>query len=228
MPPLSTLIPLAVVGGGAVLLGFIGLALRQRSRANKPSDTTPAEMEPDYAKAGALPDKTSGGTKLTGGSAAGGILFILIFGGAFMIVGGVVLVLGIRNSVHGIASASWPTTTGVVESSYVNDYTDSDGDTMYEAIVMYTYVAEDHNYTADKVRFGEVNSSSSRPAYRTVEKYPVGTQVTVSYDPDDPGTAVLEPGFKAGNFLLLGIGGLFTLIGLGVGIGGGISTLRNN
>ncbi|MFQ5400650.1 MAG: DUF3592 domain-containing protein [Anaerolineae bacterium] len=60
------------------------------------------------------------------------------------------------------------------------------------------------------VRFGE-NSGSWERAAAIASRYPVGTAVSVAYDPADPGTAVLEPGADRSSYATLGTGALMAL-----------------
>jgi len=118
------------------------------------------------------------------------------------------------------ASTNWPTADGVIESSEVAKSTNSDGDTMYSAEVVYQYEVNGQKLDSDNVFFGGDYSSSSRSdASGTVNRYPVGKEVEVFYDPDEPSNSVLEPGAKWMSYMVYGIGMVFLVVGLLVVIG---------
>ena len=107
-------------------------------------------------------------------------------------------------------SESWPTTTGEILSSNIRIDDDDEG-TSYFGDVTFRYVVADLPYTSDNVSFGQYGGNRSH-AEEIVAKYPVGSQVTVYYDPNEVETAVLEPGVTWSSYLLIGMGVLFTCI----------------
>ncbi len=107
-------------------------------------------------------------------------------------------------------SESWPTTTGEILSSNVRIDDDDEG-TSYFGDVTFRYVVADLPYTSDNVSFGQYGGNRSH-AEEIVAKYPVGSQVTVYYDPNEVETAVLEPGVTWSSYFLIGMGVLFTCI----------------
>lgn len=138
----------------------------------------------------------------------------LIVGVVFLCIGGAMTPFGVRNVLQAQQSQNWPTTTGEVISSAVEVNSDSDGDT-YRAAVIYTYIAADKNRQSSQVFIGDdIYTSARRIVDQTVARYPVGSRVTVYYNPEDPDVAVLETGVRLNStlFLLMGVG--FGLIGL--------------
>jgi len=134
-------------------------------------------------------------------------IFVLAFGGV-----GVFLIYRTRkNKQQADASLGWPSTPGQILAADVQHgvSTDSDGDRRdsYSPRVRYSYHANNADYTGDKLGFGFVTGYGSESKARAaLMKYPIGGQVTVYYDPADPGNAVLER--KAGGStagLILGI-----------------------
>lgn len=138
-------------------------------------------------------------------------LGMILFLALFLIVGVLITIWGWRTLQNARVSESWPTVSGEVTRSAIREEYDEDG-TVYYADVVYEYVAADKRYSNDRVSFGEYGSSNRRHAIEIVERYPSGRIVTVAYDPDDPGTAVLEPGVTWSSYLILGIGLLFSII----------------
>lgn len=139
-------------------------------------------------------------------------LFLLIF-----------LAVGIGLSIWGWnvlqnarVSESWPTTSGEILSSSVRVDNDDDG-TSYFGDVIFRYAVADLPYTSGTVSFGQYGSSNRSHAEEIVGKYPVGSRVTVYYDPEDVKTAVLEPGVTWSSYFIIGMGLLFTCLPLGLG-----------
>jgi hypothetical protein len=134
-------------------------------------------------------------------------IFVLAFGGA-----GVFLIYRTRkNKQQADASQSWPSAVGQVIEAEVQHgtSTDSEGDRndSYTPHIRYIYQINGADYSGDKISFGFVIGYGSESKARAIlMKYPVGQQVTVFYDPADPGKAVLER--KAGGStvgIILGI-----------------------
>jgi hypothetical protein len=94
--------------------------------------------------------------------------------------------------------------------------TDSDGDASvtYSAKVVYNYQVGGQALVGDRRRFSDSSSSSARRAQEAANRYPVGAQVTVYYDPNNPEVCVLEPGAGMGGFVAL----IITLGLLGFGL----------
>ena len=112
------------------------------------------------------------------------------------------------------ASASWPTAEGVVTRSEVTRSTDSDGGDSYSPEITYTYTVNNEQLANKTIKFGENSYSSRKKAEGIANSYPVGKNVTVYYDPQQPEKSVLEPGVSAGSYIVIGIGVFFILITL--------------
>jgi hypothetical protein len=130
-------------------------------------------------------------------------LFFL-FGGGLLL-----LVLAFLQRSKAKKAQSWPNVPGNVLSSEMTMSTreDSDGDvsTVYYPNVVYTYSVDGNTYTSDAIGVGKASTTQAKAA-QILAGYPVGTAVTVYYNPSDPTQAVLNP--KGSNFiafLLLGI-----------------------
>jgi hypothetical protein len=90
------------------------------------------------------------------------------------------------------AAQSWPSTTGEVIKSRVQV---SGGDhTTVSPYVLYTYQMGEMDFNGTQIRAGDqfYASYNSTKSYDIVDKYPVGAQVTVYYNPKDPTQAALE------------------------------------
>jgi hypothetical protein len=147
---------------------------------------------------------------------SGGFFTMLIFGPGFMVIGcliGWFFALPMWNEAK--ASKEWPTADGVITVSRVQSHRNKDGKSMYSHEVEFKYTLDGEQHVGDRIWATDGGSSSnSSAAHATVAMYPVGRDVTVHYDPEAPGVALLEPGTTWVNFLLLGVSAMFFLIGL--------------
>ena len=136
-------------------------------------------------------------------------------------------------------SPKWPTVTGwIVKSEYQHERV---GTNRYVPIIRYSYRVRGREWTSDTLALDHgladglsidyANGTLSQSwmdfsdVKQLLKRYPVDKQVTVYYDPEEPGRAVLIPGVKSG---MTG-----DLVGCGVGfavslslLGGGIWLLR--
>lgn len=98
----------------------------------------------------------------------------------------------------GFASRDWPDAAGtVIESGAVSSGTNDSGERIFCVRVVYRYRVAGREYQGDRVStlpaaFGEERIR------QMVESYPLGSEVSVFYDPAEPATAVLEPGISGG------------------------------
>jgi hypothetical protein len=117
------------------------------------------------------------------------------------ITAGILLALGVGFTLWSaqlVATAhavrAWPTAEGLVtESELLSAHEPHDLTTpMYTASITYTYTVGSRGYAASRVTFAD--HSSSRPAgmAAVVARYPLGSSVSVHYDPAEPASAVLE------------------------------------
>lgn len=142
-------------------------------------------------------------------SCFGTLIGVFIFG----LVGMGLLIAGILSYNKARATQSWPTVTGTIRSAQIVEKRDEDG-TTYGLSVNYDYVVADRPYSGSRIALSDYTSSSRRYALGLQEKYGVGTQVTVYYNPADPFDSVLEPGANWVQYLLLGMGCCFSTIPL--------------
>lgn len=134
-----------------------------------------------------------------------GLLFALIGGGVGFFIGKPILD-------NAKASESWPSVPGKVIESEL-ERRRNDGKTTYSAVIVYQYTVDGQQLECDDVWFGQYSTSDRSEINRIVRQYPVGQQVDVYYSPNDPATAVLQPGVTASSYLVFGIGMLFFGIG---------------
>jgi hypothetical protein len=145
-----------------------------------------------------------------------GLVGMLLFLGIFVTIGIGLSLWGWTILQQAQVSQNWPTTSGEVTYSQVRESSDEDG-TSYFADVTYGYVANDRRYTSDNVSFGQYGGTYKH-ASGIVERYPVGQRVTVSYNPEEPQTAVLEPGATWSSYMILFMGFMFAGLPLLIGM----------
>jgi hypothetical protein len=139
------------------------------------------------------------------------VLLLVISGGGYF------LCLGLRNVWRGVASASWPRTTGTVVHSEMHAGTDVDrktghASTMYSADISFQYHVGAQDYTTKTLHFGQtLGSGSSADAEIRHLRYPEGAEVTIAYNPSHPEIATAEPGFNLESMWLIVAGLAFIL-----------------
>jgi hypothetical protein len=155
----------------------------------------------------------------------------LLLGG--LVLGLIFLAIGVQSMVYGAhiiqdarASLSWPTVRGQVTESTVST-DDSDGFIEYRASVTYEYAANGRQYVGGRISFLDESFPDPEPARDEAAQYPVGASVNVYYNPEDPSSAVLEPGAsQIGLWTVSGLGGCCALAGLLVTGGALVGALR--
>ncbi len=116
------------------------------------------------------------------------------------IVGGALLVDGLRAANKGLLSRNWPTTVGRVVRTRPHGNSSTPGIANLWVVdpgIEYEYTVDGLVYTGRTVSFGGIPATVDG-AGTVLLQYPVGSAVTVWYDPDDPDRAVLQPGAAGG------------------------------
>jgi hypothetical protein len=122
------------------------------------------------------------------------------------------------------ASARWPTAAGIVTNSSVieeqiEEDTNNDKSTVrkiqrYQVDLRYAYKVNKRDYVGTSATLGWTPMYGLREQAETaVSKYRPGAPVTVYYDPDRPGNAVLEPDNKQGSAAPLVFGAISAVTG---------------
>jgi hypothetical protein len=131
-----------------------------------------------------------------------------------VLVGIGVAVLGVRTIRKANLSANWPTTDGSILKSEI-----ACAEGRYEPMVVYRYAVDGKPHQGTEIGFGNrISSSDSRHATSYSDKYQVGALVTVYYDPENPNTAVLEPGVTKKTYITITFGLGFAIIGTWFGL----------
>jgi hypothetical protein len=135
--------------------------------------------------------------------------FGLICGGFFFLIalaaGVALLVSSEKSKKKAGASQGWPAVPGTIMVSEVRESrsTDEDGHTSiaYYPRVEYSYTVNGAAFTGKQISFGgTLGNSNPSMAQGVIARYPANSPVTVYYNPEKPGDAVLERVLgKAGN-----------------------------
>lgn len=139
---------------------------------------------------------------------------VMLFAGVFIATGVFGMLWGVSATHEAYASQSWPSVSGQVTSSHVETDLNNDSlTTIFGAAIRYTYTFQGQEYTGECVSCAGVSTSDWNDAQRIVDRYPVGKSVRVFYNPAKPQESVLETGPRPALLMLLGMGGVFTLMG---------------
>jgi len=108
-----------------------------------------------------------------------------------------------RAVVRSDGARDWPQVIGRVETSFMEDKVSD----WAAPIVIYTYSVDGHPYRGSRVRFGGTAAMNPNLAEQILASFPVGAEVPVFFNPEQPGQSTLLP--QAGpNKGLLWIAGL--------------------
>jgi hypothetical protein len=150
-----------------------------------------------------------------------GIIVTIIFGGSFSLFGLLFLYFGIKNFVIAYESDNWPTVVGIITESKINrkrSESKSNGSStsvvVYNAQVKYEYHIGKTKFIGRKIKIDDISSSNKNPTIVTLKKYPVGSKVTIFYNPKSHDYSLLEPGYNRDIFLLPFIGFGLLLFGI--------------
>ena len=121
----------------------------------------------------------------------------------------VVAWLGVQDLLVSRSTSTWPSTRGVVISATVH----STGPFSSVASVRYRYSVGPTTHESSRLAFAPQSGS----AVELVRKYSTGTEVSVYYDSERPGRAVIEPG---GSVLRMGAAFYISILSLLAMLGG--------
>ena len=139
-------------------------------------------------------------------------LFALVFvaGGCFCILMPIYLFF------KGRLSETWPSTSGRIVSGEIKESSSPDDGKQFYPHVTYVYWINGIAYTSSKVSLAGRSYHSQQEAARALLRYPVRSDVTVWFNPDDFTDALIERDRVRGRaiWVLLFMGLMF--IGMGV------------
>lgn len=149
-------------------------------------------------------------SKAKGCSTVGGVLF----GGIFFAAGAFFLWILVVNSMLLWSKArNWPTAEATISEAKIVESHDSDGST-YRAAFKYEYTIDGKQFSND--RYGLMRfSGSRRGAKKRLNQHPVGSKITIYYDPLEPEESLMNR--QLGWEMLLGLIPIVFIV-----VGGGI------
>ena len=150
-------------------------------------------------------------------SAAKRLLLGRVFPWIVVLVGVLSMYLGIENTLMARASAAWPSVEGAIIRATVARDSSADNSSASETwrpIVVYAYVVDAMRHEGQRISYGEYATAERADAESVVDKYPKDTRVRVSYMPDDPRQAVLEPGASGIPWFFVALGLVFSITGV--------------
>ena len=134
-----------------------------------------------------------------------------------MAVGVLLLIGALYGLARGIPTTKWPSTTGEVLYSTIQErYERHDDRYDYKASIGYTYTVNGIKYNSWKIQRGlgeQLQDVKFIYALFTTVKYPKGTQIVVYFKPDNPAEAVIKKGPDFTTYIVLVISILFIVLG---------------
>jgi len=143
------------------------------------------------------------------------ILGIIVI--AFTAIGAYLLYRGFRDRSQGAAMQEWPYTTGVIRESTVRQIA-GEGEEGWDHVpyVRYSYKVGGETYTGSSLTTGLMNTGAGEDTARQfVEDYPIGSTVTVWYNPKDPRQSAIEKRAGASG-ASIAIGSVLLILALGL------------
>jgi hypothetical protein len=140
--------------------------------------------------------------------------------GVFVAALGIVALLwglSVRSRANTLVAAAgqWPTAPGTMIAAEVLKGGTSRNPT-YTPAVRYEYEVGGRKYVGDRLRPGYLTVGWRGTAERMIQPYPVGAAVAVRYDPDDPGSSLLELQTSSSPMVAVVLGAVLILMGGGI------------
>jgi hypothetical protein len=112
------------------------------------------------------------------------------------------------------AKAQGKMVSGHIESGESYDQSSSSYQTYYQPVVTYQYEVNGVEYTGTRVTQGAFQYGSSGDVQKFLADHPIGSPITVYYDPANPADSILEKGLGSMATKQLALaGGVFAGIG---------------
>ena len=144
------------------------------------------------------------------------LLFLLALPAVFLGLSLVFLLMTIRQARQTIAARRWPTAAGrVLKAETREEWIPRTGTTVYRPAIAYEYEVAGRRYTGDRLLFGDVDSVNRLDVEAIVSRYPVGSAVTVAYQPGRPEVATIDTRL---DWISLGLRALAMLVCLGLAL----------
>jgi len=133
----------------------------------------------------------------------------------FFLAGTILFLYDVKGLINGYLSKTWPSTSGTIITSEISmtlishyaHYREH-----YTPLIEYSYTVNNVVYTNNRLDLGKQISGPPQFLGRIINAFPVGSEVIVYYDPEDPMSASIEPGIATSTYLHTGTGSLFLVI----------------
>ena len=136
----------------------------------------------------------------------------LLFTVILLAIGVVLLGGGVSDGFSGLRSSKWPAVDGEITRSEIVS-THGGRAPGYAPAITYQYTVAGRSYIGNHLAYGRVLLGDSQTdAQALVAALPAGRHVSVYYDPHDPATAVLQPGWHWGSLVKMAIGLLVIIV----------------
>ncbi|MBN1922244.1 MAG: DUF3592 domain-containing protein [Anaerolineae bacterium] len=143
--------------------------------------------------------------------------FLLVFGIGTALLGLVFVILALVGRRRHDTVGNWPTVFGKVLAATVQRFQprpEQKAEVRYTPLITYTYEVAGQSFAGQKLDFKPHRSyATAIQAEAAVAAYPVGSEVKVTYNPQGPQQAALDPGRPIGYNAELVSGLLLMLVG---------------
>ena len=130
------------------------------------------------------------------------------------LIGVMAAVIGGRSLATGINSKTWNSVRGRIVGSYLEEHRQSKGTRSFTPRITYEYETDGgETVRSQRISFGFDGPSPGFVGRRIISRFPVGSEVDVFIDPDDPSNTIIDPGAAASSWFALGLGLTLTAIG---------------
>jgi hypothetical protein len=130
-----------------------------------------------------------------------------------LLIGAVALYVGNQRLAQVRATEQWPTTDGKVISTSVESR-GTGNQVTYHALILYEFRLHGAVFHGTRLGIGDQDFRSRAEAQQVTDRYPPGRDVLVHYNPNVPGESILQPGSTTWFWVVVGLGGVFVLLGL--------------
>lgn len=126
----------------------------------------------------------------------------------FIFIGILFICFSVQNSYYAYQSIYWPKVKGTVRNVSVEPATAN----RYKLVVKYHYYFKNASYFGDVRRFSSYFFTESEGESELL-KYPVGSNLEISVNPNEPNMSVIESGLYWRNYLGMATGILLVTFG---------------
>ncbi len=149
------------------------------------------------------------------------MMVLMVVGGGAVLLSLLIALLAFISGARQIGKSrgcrNWPSTTGEICTSRVEDLFEDPGESprQYKPMISYKYQVGERVYHGSNISIGGNPIGYRQPMEKIVSTYPVGASVRVYYNPDDLSESVLEKeSYRAPRAIILGV--VFVLIAISI------------